>query len=62
MGNALGLTLLRASFFPDVLPDVGRHEISWSLLPHENGKSADLARAGLGFKVPFETLQLRQQK
>jgi len=61
-GSALGLTLLRSSFFPDVLPDVGRHELSWTLLPHENATNADLARAGLGFNVPFETFQLRQQK
>jgi alpha-mannosidase len=59
--GALGLTLLRSSFFPDVLPDVGRHELAWALLPHEASSAADLARAGLGFNVPFETLQLRPQ-
>jgi alpha-mannosidase len=61
-GSALGLTLLRSSFFPDVLPDVGRHEICWTLLPHENATNAELTRAGLGFNVPFETLQLKEQK
>jgi alpha-mannosidase len=62
MGSALGLTLLRSSFFPDVLPDVGRHEISWTLLAHQSGTNAELARAALGFNVPFETLQLREQE
>jgi alpha-mannosidase len=61
VGKTLGLTLLRSSFFPDVLPDVGRHEISWSLVPHEGASNAELARVGLGFNVPFETLQLRPQ-
>jgi alpha-mannosidase len=61
IGGALGLTLLRASFFPDVLPDVGRHELSWALLPHETASTAELARAGLGFNVPFETHQLRPE-
>jgi alpha-mannosidase len=61
IGGVLRLSLLRSSFFPDVLPDVGRHELAWALLPHETATAAELSRAGLGFNVPFETFQLGQQ-
>jgi alpha-mannosidase len=61
ISGALGLTLLRSSFFPDVLPDVGRHELRWALVPHETATDAELSRAGLGFNVSFETIQLGQQ-
>jgi alpha-mannosidase len=58
--GALALTLLRSGFYPDVLPDVGRHEIVWSLLPHPGAPNfGELARSALSFNVPFETYQLR---
>jgi alpha-mannosidase len=61
-GSVLRLSLLRAAYFPDPLPDVGRHEIEWSLQPHAGACDiATLARAGLAYNVPFETFQLRQQ-
>lgn len=36
-GSTLRLTLLRASYDPDPEPDVGVHEIGYSLLPHAGG-------------------------
>jgi hypothetical protein len=38
-GSTLRLTLLRASYDPDPEPDVGVHEIGYSLLPHAGGWS-----------------------
>ncbi|MFL7807338.1 MAG: glycoside hydrolase family 38 C-terminal domain-containing protein, partial [Anaerolineae bacterium] len=35
--SELRMTLLRASIDPDPLPDLGEHEIAWSLLPHGDG-------------------------
>jgi alpha-mannosidase len=36
-GNALNMTLLRASIDPDPLPDLGEHVIEWALVPHGTG-------------------------
>jgi alpha-mannosidase len=36
-GNALNMTLLRASIDPDPLPDLGEHTIEWALVPHGAG-------------------------
>lgn len=39
-GSTLRLTLLRASYDPDPEPDLGVHEIGYSLLPHTGGWAA----------------------
>ena len=36
-GNTLGLTLVRASYEPDVNPDEGAHRLTYSLYPHTAG-------------------------
>jgi alpha-mannosidase len=36
-GNALNMTLLRASIDPDPLPDLGEHVVEWALVPHGAG-------------------------
>ncbi len=61
--GTLRLTLLRSSYDPDLFPDLGRHEITWALLPHAGGwAAADLPRAGCGYNVPLLAYQARQQK
>jgi alpha-mannosidase len=63
VGGALRLTLLRSAYDPDLLPDVGRHEIEWSLLPHAGSwKEASVPLAALSYNVPFETFQARAQE
>jgi alpha-mannosidase len=61
--GVLGLTLLRSAYDPDLLPDVGRHEIEWAILPHAGTwKEAGVPLAALSYNVPFETFQARAQK
>lgn len=62
-GGTLELTLLRSSYDPDVLPDIGRHEIEWAILPHRgNWQAANLPREGLAYNVPLRAFQARAQK
>lgn len=37
LGNTLGITLLRSPLEPDPLADLGKHEFTYSLLPHLGG-------------------------
>jgi alpha-mannosidase len=60
--NTIRLTLLRSAYDPDIHPDIGRHEISWAIVPHEGTwKDAELPRVGMSYNVPFETFQARAQ-
>jgi alpha-mannosidase len=46
----LRLTLLRSSYDPDPLPDMGKHEFHFALVPHGKPlKSADLIRLGASY-------------
>jgi alpha-mannosidase len=61
--GVLRLTLLRSSYDPDTHPDLGRHEITWALLPHAGGwGSARLPREGFGYNVPMLTFQARPRR
>jgi len=52
--NALRLTLLRSSYDPDPLPELGRHEIQFALVPHTGGyKAARSIEAGYAFNHPI---------
>jgi len=51
-GNTLGLTLLRASYEPDVNPDEGLHRFTYALYPHPG----DWREAG----TPQQAAQLNQ--
>jgi alpha-mannosidase len=49
-GNRLRLTLLRAAYDPDPLPDIGVHDIRYSILPHSGDwKEAEVWRRGHEF-------------
>jgi alpha-mannosidase len=51
--DTLQLTLLRSSYEPDPLPEYGRHQIRFALLPHVGDFDADAAvRAGYAFNHP----------
>jgi alpha-mannosidase len=55
--SELRMTLLRASIDPDPLPDLGEHEIAWSLLPHGDGWTVGQSvRAGERANVPLVVL------
>lgn len=61
--GVLKLGLLRTFVDPDRLPDVGRHVISWALLPHAGGwLDAGLPRVGAEYNVPLRAWQARSQK
>lgn len=61
-GGVARMTLLRSAYDPDILPDVGIHEIEWAILPHAGDAfDADLPRLGMSYNVPPETFQARAQ-
>lgn len=56
-GQALSMTLLRASSDPDPLPDLGEHVIEWALVPHGAGWTVSQAmQAGEELNVPLVTM------
>jgi alpha-mannosidase len=56
-GSTLALTLIRSSYEPDPLPEVGRHNVRLALAPHAGrGSTAELIRAGAGFNQPVRVL------
>ena len=53
-GATLRLTLIRSSYEPDPLPEIGDHTIRMGLVPHGKPLSvADLVRLGAGFNHPL---------
>jgi len=51
--DTLRLTLLRSSYDPDPLPEMGEHEIRFAVVPHTGKWSASTAaRAGYGYNHP----------
>ncbi|BCW97497.1 MAG: alpha-mannosidase [Armatimonadota bacterium] len=53
-GNVLRLTLLRSSYMPDPLPEMGQHIIRWAVQPHLGDCSiSDATRAGWAYNAPF---------
>ncbi|MGE5221109.1 MAG: alpha-mannosidase [Omnitrophica WOR_2 bacterium] len=54
LGCRLRLTLLRSSYEPDSIPDLGQHEIRYSLVPHAGDwRQAGIVKLGAGFNQPF---------
>jgi alpha-mannosidase len=52
--DALRLTLLRSSFDPDPLPEMGAHQIRFALLPYAGEFAvSDITRAGYAFNHPL---------
>ena len=53
-GSTMRLTLLRASYDPDPIPDRGRHMITYSLYPHSGDwRQADTVRRGYELNNPL---------
>lgn len=53
-GSVLRLTLLRSSYDPDPLPELGSHTIRYALLPHAGPWGpADATRAASDFSLPL---------
>ncbi len=55
--SELRLTLLRSSYDPDPLPELGQHEIRFALVPHDgNWTPSDSAKAGYEFNHSIEVV------
>jgi len=62
-GNVLRLTLLRSTYDPDPLPELGQHTIRFALCPHDGTWTvADAARAGYDFNLPFSPVATTVQQ
>ncbi len=57
-GDTIRLTLLRSSYDPDPLPELGNHSIRFALLPHGGGDHlpSNATRAGYAFNLPFNVV------
>ncbi len=56
-GSTLRVTLLRSSFDPDPLPEMGSHEMTLALAPHDGSRTPDeLIRLGAGFNQPLQVV------
>ena len=56
-GNEIKLTLLRSSYDPDPLPELGQHEIKFALVPHDgNRKPSEATMDGYEFNNQIEVV------
>ncbi|HEX2949051.1 MAG TPA: glycoside hydrolase family 38 C-terminal domain-containing protein [Armatimonadota bacterium] len=56
-GHTMRITLLRSSYDPDQLPEMGKHTIHFAVQPHADAFSASNAtRAGYAFNLPFNVV------
>jgi alpha-mannosidase len=52
--ECIKLTLLRSSYDPDPLPEIGRHSIRFAIVPHEGSLNpSEATRAGYAFNHPL---------
>ncbi len=60
-GGGLRLTLLRSSYYPDPTPDVGVHEINYSLVPHTGDwtEGGCVERPAWELNNPIRTIAVR---
>ena len=57
LDNAMRLTLIRSSYDPDILPEIGEQEIRLGLLPHgADWGPADCIRSGAAFNHPLKVI------
>jgi alpha-mannosidase len=57
------LTLLRSSYDPDPLPELGHHTIRFALRPHVGEWScSEATRAGYAFNLPFSAVGTTMQE
>jgi len=60
--NVMRLTLVRSSYDPDPLPELGKHVIRFALQPHIGAWAAsDATRAGMAFNFPLNIVGTTQQ-
>jgi len=56
-GSTLALTLLRSSYDPDPLPEIGSHSMRMALVPHGSALTvADMTRLGAAFNRPLQVV------
>jgi alpha-mannosidase len=56
-GSTLALTLLRSSYEPDPLPEIGAHTVRMALVPHGGALStADMTRLAAAFNHPLQAV------
>jgi alpha-mannosidase len=56
-GSTMRLTLLRSSYDPDPLPELGNHIIRFAVQPHVGEWTpSDATRAGYAFNLPFNVV------
>jgi alpha-mannosidase len=56
-GSTLALTLVRSSFEPDALPEIGEHDVRIAILPHDaNMTRAEMIRQGVAFNRPLQVV------
>ncbi|MGC9203026.1 MAG: alpha-mannosidase [Thermoproteota archaeon] len=56
-GNTIRMTLIRTSYSPDPKPDLGVHEVLYSIYPHKGDwKAAQTYRRGYELNHPFESV------
>jgi alpha-mannosidase len=56
-GSTLALTLLRSSYEPDPLPEIGDHSVRVALVPHGGALTvADMTRLGAAFNHPLQVV------
>lgn len=61
-GNLMRLSLLRAPKAPDAHADMGRHHISWAIMPHQGSLSSSTVRAAYDFNHPLSLVSLVDDK
>ncbi|MBC7262297.1 MAG: hypothetical protein H5T63_09810 [Chloroflexi bacterium] len=62
-GNTLGLTLIRASYEPDLNPDEGKHIFTYALYPHPGSwREAGVERRAQELNRPLLTRLVTQQR
>jgi alpha-mannosidase len=56
-GSTLAVTLIRSSYEPDILPEIGEHDVRLAILPHEGAMPrADMIRHGAAFNRPLQVV------
>lgn len=62
-GNTIRLDLVRSSYEPDPLPELGHHTIRFAIQPHVGAWTPSIAtRAGFDFNLPLILLSATQQR
>ena len=56
-GSTLAVTLIRSSYEPDILPEIGEHDVRMALLPHAGEMTgAEMIRRGAAFNRPLQVV------